>query len=307
MLAIRRGLDIGYYEYVGETKYYTDYTRAVFNALITFVTDCSFSTSKNIRFICANWYCSYSELCNKWQGVSGKSKTSDAFRSQVSTTSMFLYEIFPNFHRDVFLLEEEFGLNEINRIISALSGEDLSLADLFISEVINYCDNFDNVLSFSLEDCLNEISAIKALKRSEVFSFLDTLDWEKLRYVLYVLSKPISSSRSREVNHEKIDMLRLLDESSSSVVSASELGSFDENTNVRLSKKYSIGITPEMEAILIQRLAEPDRENESSNSSASEIEKIQRFFGAYTEDSFRERISKLNKYDLAVALEQFKY
>lgn len=312
---VKSSLDSGSYfvESIGDVSY-KESTKEVFSQLVCFVESCTFSSSKHIKFICKNWYMDYDELTSNWNSFNSVQKTQVTFRSQVSTASSLLFQVFPMFSSDIFVREDLEQLELLKLSLEGLDVQDSSPKGLFVSEVCNYCDPRDYKSEFDLSVCSEELKLLKLLMKSSVFSIIDTVDVEKFAFLLRVLSEPLTSSKSRQTNVKKLEVLKALgcigsDSSLFDFLSSQEVPEtqvVEKVVKKPFVSKYKLGINQTLEGIIESRFKKELPVDDLSNSSSTNIENLRKYLNLFTEEEFRSRLDKANLTDLSVVLDEFK-
>ena len=204
------------------SSYFPSETISLFNDLVSFVEEAAWSNSVSTKFICANWRKSSSEVTKLWnEDHRQKPKSNNTFRSQISTCCTQLYSLLGADVLNIFSLENyrkdgtysdevRIAMYRLKSLVSYFSVEDFNFNEFAIQEVSAYT-NGGQVEVFNLDDCANEIEAIKTLRRNSIYSYLDTLDTEKLSYLRSILNSPLMNTSTRKANATKIDLLKRLD------------------------------------------------------------------------------------------------
>lgn len=228
---------------------------SIFESLVEFIEDCSFSKSRHYKFICKHWRLGYDSLQKIWDDSGYKHKNQEAFRVQASCLSRMLYALFPSFSRELFILDlDEDSFQDIETTISVL-GQTAGFPDeLFISAVTDYPDNLRYEGDMSAEDCLATMGKLKPLLKAEVFEYLDGLDLNHIKYILSTLKKPVFGVRLSRCNKEKITLLKTL---GASCVQLEEHGQDkvivkERRVEVPEKTQYNLSFTKRMADILTE-------------------------------------------------------
>lgn len=299
-----------------ETQNCDEESYSLFSQVVSYVEACSFSNSEATKFICKNWRLSSSELSERWS-VSHPAKSVNTFRSQLSTTNRQLFGLFGNIVPEVFykksLLSEEDKVlrrNLVNALAALDYDEDIFVPDIFISEVGNFFEDasYD---TYKVEDCMEELRLIKILMKSNVFSYIEKINADKLKFILGVLNQPISSNRSRSINHNKIAILNQLHLLPSSFVGLQKNSASEESSQVvervverQVPEKhrFTFAFNKEMADILEERLAQPTTEAEmkawsdweKENKDHAYIVTVLNTLYCMTADGFKKFLSRVN-------------
>lgn len=184
------------------------YERRVFQKLIDFVESGVFTKSATTLYLCSNWRLTSQEITRKWNMENCEEKSSDTWRSQISTTSRQLYKLFPDMY-EAFITGETAEIQRINDTIELLSDGDESYEDIFIKELAGLQTDYSGK-EYTLKECNKELEVLSRLTRKNIFDDIDNLDMDKLGYIKKVLKTPLASNRYREVNLNKVEILRQL-------------------------------------------------------------------------------------------------
>lgn len=277
-----------------------------FDKLSGYVENAPFTKSKHTKFICKNWRLSSKELISLWERVSGTIKSPNTFRSQVSTASSMLHSIFPSFSMGIFIDEDNQVLLELISLVDALYEEETYPEDIFISEVTNYFESSLSEKTFSISECQEEIKALKVLRKSNIFHYLDTIDPEKFKFILSVLSSPLSSNRSRSINNDKFELLKLL-----SVLDVPTIAEASENLTPEEKKQtkviiqqvpekthYNFGITKEMEAIIDKHINRKVADSDLEDRNERNFNLLKQYISLLSPQGLDEFLSQRKLFDL---------
>lgn len=252
----------------------------VFDVLVDFVSSCEFSKSKNSKFICENWRLGHFELQQLWNNRTGSDKSVTAFRGQISDLSATLFSMFPTFSKEAFLYSSEENyksdLEGIVLVIDSLSNVSNLPKDIFIAEVVNYPENLNYSGEYSLKDCEKELAVLKAFKKSEVYSLLDEVDLEKMKFILSTLNQPLFRIHSRGVNNEKLEMLKRLEVIEPSVTLEDSVASSESETKPSTDIPYRFDNMAVLSQVITDRMKEvmtPHEIDEWTNWSPEEQER----------------------------------
>lgn len=213
LVSVKKFLDNGFSP---ETTLYQNkkdfvFATKVFEKLISCLEDCPFSKSQSTAFICKHWDKDVVGLAEAWELEFGSKKSVDTFRSQLSTISNQLHSIFGSNLQDMFVSNDKEGLQILLDSICVLENGDFSISELVLPELLSYCEDYKHAeKTFSLDECENELRAMSTLSRRKVFDYLDTLDCEKLSFLAKSLNKPLLDARNRNIEVDKLRVLRAL-------------------------------------------------------------------------------------------------
>lgn len=299
-------------------------SRELFEDLVSSVETCGFSNSDITKYICKNWRVPSGDLVTRWYGELGGKKSKTTFRSQISTASKQLFDIYGNIQPSTFgksstLSDEDKAIrSHLSAVIKSFLIEDTYAANVFISEVLNYFDDPVPIGKYDMSDCQNELKVLKLLAKTNIYNLLDTCDNDKLKYLLYVLAQPLTVSRTRSVNLDKLDILKQfgLTKTSYSMLnnvedSASEAEDVPSNTvevEEKRDHRFKLGIINEMADALEKRLEQPTTEEEMKFEASLGDKRdryIQTLVGtlyAMTPEGFESYIRRQNSILLAEAI-----
>lgn len=289
---------------------------AVFRDLCAFIEDCSFSNSKNSKFLCENWRYTTKDLQELWQMKTGKVKSVEAFRSQISELSSHLYEMFPSFSRELFIEgkddeESDKAFSEIMLVVDSVGQANIGAADIFISEVVDYPDSLAYEGEPTVESCEDALVKLKPLLKREINNYLDEVDTNQLHYLLTILSQPLFQTRGKEINHEKLRALKQLGilenqgfEIEIDEKTGEEVRVVERIVEVPESIPFTFEITKHLSDMLIDRLkmTATDEEtrawtNMSEDAKNTLKQRVYRYLAPFTEEGFK-AILKFNIFAL---------
>lgn len=237
------------------------YERRVFQKLVDFVESGVFTKSAITLYLCRNWRLTSQEITCKWNMENCEEKSSDTWRSQISTTSRQLYKLFPDMY-EAFITGETAEIQRINDTIELLSDGDESYEDIFIKELAGLQTDYSGK-EYSLKECNKELEVLSRLTRKNIFDDIDNLDMDKLGYIKKVLKTPLASNRYREVNLNKVEILRqlsVLDNSRCDGVSNESTHASDEKAaedkKVNNYEKFGFSSMSELVGILQEKASE---------------------------------------------------
>ena len=319
---------------VGVNVSYSKKTCSTLKALVSFVESGVFTKSPVEKFIAKNFRYSTTELVALWNGVVGnKPKTQNTFRGQVSLLNSYILSIFSCSLEDfesAFKTNDEEFCDRVVSIIYAFSFED-SIVSTSFSFLDSYVNVFKNDKVFSLEDCKNELGALKTLNERSIKELLSSVNMEKLFYILSICKQPLIKNESVELidkkkgvkvarlNEEKVALCRYFEgvvplslhtqdfipiETEQTSIIKTEEKPVDEYVS-----PYMIGLDKELADLLSiaisnyeeyeAKLIETGKPNKFVTSATTDdYEKAQSFFDSLTPDGFKETLSSLNPYCL---------
>lgn len=180
--------------------------------LISFVENASFTHSDHTKFICSNFRLSPSELQERWNNREGidMPKSEEAFRSQISTVSKCLYQIFSSDVFNYFISDNEAGLSKIDLLLDTLTIYQSNIHDYYCSEILDSVKDQLWSRTYETAELLPEIEALSPYLKSEIWDVLDELNEEKVSYLFHVLKQPLTFNKRRETNMQKLEILQEL-------------------------------------------------------------------------------------------------
>lgn len=189
-----------------ETEYLAE-TKAALYEVIRYVESGQFSSSITNKFIAREFRITrISDLTNKYNSLYCTDKTESAMRSQVSTASTQLYQLFGTNISDVFITQDLKRIETILDIIDMLDGYPRGANDYLIQEILE--ETTTRNTSYELCELKDTIKMLRPLLKRSVDNILEEVDKDKLGYILYILSSPLTSNKRRSVNNEKLEILQ---------------------------------------------------------------------------------------------------
>ena len=169
---------------------------SVLRPLVAFIEGGCCAGSKVEKFIMENFRLSNSEMLEKWNRVnSGKVKTEETLRSQISLVSRYLLSLFgitPDELNSAFINGDVKKLDRISDILEAFEIEDSDLSASFpIIFQYNLLPNDSTDSVYEMGDCSKEIQLLKSLDRKAIESLVSEVDMDKLIYVLQTIRDPL--------------------------------------------------------------------------------------------------------------------
>lgn len=250
---------------------YTQLCKDTFIKLVGLMEAPYFLDSTVQAYITKNWRLNCAELTRKWNNESIKEKSSNTMRSQVSTLSRQLYQIFGETYYASFITDNRYELENIRSIISFIEISNISFDDLFIKGVTERCNPY-SANEYSIEDCIPELAFLSKFQRVAINEEADRLSEDKLAYLRKVINQPLVNSIKGEINAPKIQAVKYL----------FAHGGMNDN-------KYGFADIPSIIDIIDERVSEADS---SEEISATEYEKARRMLSVFTEQGIKETLTK---------------
>lgn len=250
----------------------------LFRSFCGFVERCNFSTSKHMQFICENWRLDSRQLVDAWGMVDSSYKEESTFRNQISVVSRMLYGLFPYFDVDIFLSAEgtKENRNKLRKTIKILGVEDLGVT-AFLTEVTDYFEDNVPKKDYTISECKKEIDTLRLLMRSDVFALLDSVDSDKLKWLLSVMRSPLSRIHGGGgVNQDKVELLDMLYNKASSKRGSSQVENIitkEVYVEVPETIPYRLNVTKVMSDLLSRKLDTKSEEDGKEFLGMSEDEK----------------------------------
>lgn len=201
---------VEYEVYEANPHRYSQHVKDSLKALVEFVESGKLSKSRHVKFILKMFRYSPKEMQRRWNSNEGlgTNKSLEAFRSQVSAISNQLYQIFGT---DVF---EAFSgnkvcLNALDDVLDALEFPDV-LHDYLWIGIEEEIKDVVCSKSYTIKELQSTLNAVKPYMRKNVIATMDSIDKDKLAYIIKVLRQPLTSNRTRRACVEKVELLKAL-------------------------------------------------------------------------------------------------
>lgn len=189
---------------------YKPSTKKTLLRLIRYVEGATYTTSLHTKFIARNWRYGSKELLERWnnnEGIDSK-KSEVAFRSQISTLSNQLYQMFGSDFFEIFINEDALGITMIDDLLDALDGFPDNIHDYIHSDIVDEGEEVSWSKSYDITELKPTIDMIRPYLRSNINDVLLQIDLEKLGYIINAINNPIMNNTTRKINTVKIDILR---------------------------------------------------------------------------------------------------
>lgn len=309
----------------------------ILRKLIAFVESGVCTDSQIEKFIMKNFRLSSVKITEEWNKIHfDREKNTNTFRGQVSLCSRYLSSLFgvsPDGLFEAFLGEGVDTLQRISDILDAYSIGNDNFAKRFPIIVQGGFLPADakTESTYRLEECLKEIQLLKSLDNSNIEALISEVDRDKLIYVLQSVREPLvvdfyekhegraKNVKKASVNLDKLKFCRAFAKTKAKVLEPVESRkvpvSKQEPGVLKMpedSKPYKLGLSDELMKVLTDYVAGYDalpveKKNEAfSESTDSSVNLSRNFLKILTADGFRQYLQRLNPFDLASELENYK-
>ena len=309
---------------------------AVLESLVSFIESGVCSDSKVDKFIMENFRLSAAKLTERWNKRYSQSKSASTFRGQISLLSGYIFSIFGCSAQelsDAFAVGDMEMLRNISDIIGVFPYGSMDLTYAFLGHELLPADATDD--NYNIADCQQELCLLRSLDRQGIQSVIESVDSGKLSYLLGVLSQPLVTDiyvkyegkkkkvRTARINRDKVQFLKALSSQTSHLsMPAAEtpedcLGSSSGSAPAQTldavpPAHYSLGLSGELMALMqsevkkYEALPEESKQAVMAASTEKSRQNAERLFRLVTADGFRSYVSKLNAYDLSIALKKYR-
>lgn len=188
--------------------------RDVFKSIKEFVTRCSWTDSKNTKFIVDNRDIRNSKaLVQAYQRnfPNGKTKSAATFRVQRANISKLLFDMFGEKFDEIILFGSQEKLLEMQirvDIVKRSNRNQNVLMDGVESKInLLHCNEAEDLIG--LEDCMSELAFLSSYSKDYFERVTQNLDINKLKYLCNILAMDsiLFINRSQIVNKQKIEIL----------------------------------------------------------------------------------------------------
>ncbi len=271
------------------------YTLGVLRKLIGFVESGVFTKSESMRFICSNWRLTSGELARKWNDENCDEKSAITWRSQVSTLSRQLYDLFPAIYESF----SENRVAEVGRVaftVTLLEDGDESYSDIFIKELSAMSVEYSGK-GYDISDCESELCLLSKLTRKNIYDDIDCINRDKLGYLKTVLQTPLLSNRYRSVNLDKVLILRKLIELGSDGVKEPEVEKVDNYS------QYGFDSMSDLVTVLNDRVLQNQNRVDASSISDKTYKKVSLLMKLFSVEGLTEFVSSIPADELYTILD----
>lgn len=199
-----------------ETFYLEEFPTKVLNRLASFIESGSFRKSEFDKFICKNFRLSYKEIICRWNCIhSEDSKVENTARGTKSLINSYLVQLLDidlSTFSKMFVLNDEEALTQLVRKILVLEKEEFVPCRRFSFNIFEAMQEIHSNEEYAIEDCVAELEFLKAIDYTSIYTQLQKLNENKLRYLLSVLQEPLIHKRRinmktiPELNASKVDV-----------------------------------------------------------------------------------------------------
>lgn len=168
-------------------------TVAVFEKLIGYVRNCTWSDNDTVRFICRNFNISQSDMPGLWSMMypDKAEKADSTFRVQYHNINKYLGNIFPNNLYDIFIGDKQDELSSLSSLIDALYFNDKRIEPELGAQLCYTLSQLDLTgKKYGVDECKTELEIIRLLSMQRNTALLEKCDKSKLAYVYWVLTRP---------------------------------------------------------------------------------------------------------------------
>ena len=183
---------------------YSDLTKKTTRRLIAFVESGDFTKAKSSKFIARNFRHSSQELADMWEEEFGKAKSYHTVRSQVSTTSLELYELFGTTFAEDLIRNEPKAISDM---LDALEVGNCYFSDLFPAELDRRIgtDDISNAIPCALT---REFAFLNRYRKDKFEHDFKELDMHGLACIKQAINEPLVIDHV--VNYNKVAYLQEL-------------------------------------------------------------------------------------------------
>lgn len=196
-----------YVNSVGEAGALKPDALSAFDTFVKFIESASYTKSKYYKFCSSHWKNSTQEMLDMWN-LANKTMVFTTMRSHVWRLNKLLYNIFPYFDADLFLLCKKELLSRMITTVEAINdGYDYDIHSRWVSEAVDAMPLESPDKTYRLDELVNELRAVKCFEKGFVFDVLDKCDMDKLRYICVVFNEPLYRSTQGIFSQAKLDMM----------------------------------------------------------------------------------------------------
>lgn len=150
-----------------------------------------------------------SQLTRFWNNTHEIKKNANTFRSQISTASQKYTNLFGTNIYEIFTSQNFAEIKHIDKLLDFLKIPDMYMDEMVFWEIADFCNGYEGA-DFQIGDCVQEIKFLRSLVRCRLIPMLESLDIDKLRFIKYVLDKPIVNHKDLKLNKEKAELVNAL-------------------------------------------------------------------------------------------------
>lgn len=319
----------------------SDSAKNVLKRLICFVEQGQFTESSVEQFILQNFRMSAIDMTKKWNRIHfDKPKSSNTFRGQISSLNSYLVSLF-GFSADelnaAIVNEDEMVLRRLVDIMDAIELGDFNLTTRFPFIAQGYLPSNETVSEYSVTECVAEIQLLKTLDKSVIDELVQSVDIDKLVYVLQTIREPLISDvylkregkkskvKTVSLNKKKLDFCKAFNlvkpkvlkpvneiEVSSGVIENVFVKEIEKVVEVPENIPYEFGISREMlslieNAIEQYKLLPKSEQIELQKASDSRsVRKCTAFLDMLTIRGFENMVRSMNSFDLYTIIDGYR-
>lgn len=316
-------------------------TKNVLKRLICFVEQGQFTESSVEQFILQNFRMSAIDMTKKWNRIHfDKPKSSNTFRGQISSLNSYLVSLFGISTDELnaaFINEDSKVLKRLMDIIEAIELGDFNLATRFPLLTQGYLGCDETTSEYAVAECVAEIQLLKTLDKSVIDELVQSVDIDKLVYVLQSIREPLISDvylkregkkskvKTVSLNKKKLDFCKAFNlvkpkvlkpvneiEVSSGVIENVFVKEIEKVVEVPENIPYEFGISREMllfiENVIEQYKLLPKSEQielQKASDSRS-VRKCTAFLDMLTIRGFENMVRSLNSFDLYTIIDGYR-
>ena len=185
-----------------------DEIRKNLRKLIRFVEDGVFAKSETELFICKNFREKPDSLLHIWnKKYKNKSKTATTLRVQIHDLSKKFYCIFGENFDEFYYNGNVEMMQRFCDICDALRIEKtIDLSSAFIDEVYTLTGEV-NRNNYDIDSCKDEFILLRRLMKTNIKKNFESVDMDKLYYIINNLNKPIIGADQQHLNFVKVWLL----------------------------------------------------------------------------------------------------
>lgn len=318
-----------------------DSTKSVLKRLIYFIEQGEFTNSQVEKFILLNFRMSATDMTQKWNRIYfDKSKSSNTFRGQISSLNSYLVSLF-GFSADelnaAIVNEDEMVLRRLVDIMDAIELGDFNLTTRFPFIAQGYLPSNETVSEYSVTECIAEIQLLKTLDKKIIDELVQSVDMDKLVYVLQTIREPLltdvylkregkkSKVKSVSLNKKKLDFCKAFNLVKPKIlkpIKEIEVSSgLSENVVIKEVEKvievpenipYEFGVTREMLSIIensieqYKSLPKSEQIELQKTSDSRSVRKCTAILDMLTPRGFENMVRSLNSFDLYTMLDGYR-
>lgn len=194
-----------------EAQLHDEFTVSVFEKLIGYIRECTWSTNDTTQFVARNFMVAQSDLPHLWASMYPDKpvKADSTFRVQYQNINRYLASVFPSNLYDIFINDERTLLEKLSLTLDSLKFNDRRIEDELGSPLCHILSQLDlSSKRFTLEDCKKELFLMNKLSTVNNVRELENCDKDKLAFVYWVLTRP--SVVNGNINKTRLDFINAM-------------------------------------------------------------------------------------------------